>query len=396
MNKVTAAFSSTLFSNYFLIGLALAQPTPILITQGLDGQTSNGWSIVPIISGDGTTVCFSSNASNLSSDDNNGRYDRFLWRNNVVVNLSDTPTGTQGNKDAYAYGGCALSFSGRYIAFATAATNTDPGLTSAGGVIYVDTVSGDRISFSAPESADAPGDSFSHAVHGISDDGKKVLFSGPSVYSTDELGNSTWRLQLYLWNKESNISTLITKTTAGNPASFSNYDGASMSSRGRYIYFASVAPDITFPHLTEPAGYGSPNWYTIDMNTGAVTRFTGEQRGRINPNGSKIFLAKNEVGIFSRPLGDPNFTLLHGYSNETTGVYSLSETGKYAVLDLDYDAGIFNTETGVAIPLPGSSISASLSRNGSKVVYDSLSGGTYPALTFDIYLSSTNLSPDAP
>jgi len=132
------------------------------------------------------------------------------------------------------------------------------------------------------------------------------------------------------------------------------------------------------------------------MSSGAVTRFNSESTGLLSPNGSKIYKQQNEVGIFSRPLGDPNFTLLHGYSNETSQLFSLSETGKYAVIDLDYDAGIVNTETGDAIPLPGYSGSAYLSRNGSKVVYDSFSSGVYPDLRFDVYHKSTELSPDEP
>ncbi len=70
-----------------------------LVSQGTRGETSNGWSDWPSVSGDGRYVAFSSAGDNLVSDDTNGAIDVFVHDRltQQTQRVSVSTAGAEGN-----------------------------------------------------------------------------------------------------------------------------------------------------------------------------------------------------------------------------------------------------------------------------------------------------------
>jgi len=141
--------------------------------------TANGYSDNPSMSADGRYEAFVSDATNLVATDTNNARDVFLFdsQTNTVRLLSKSQQGVQGNA---ASNNPALSGTGRWVAFASDATNLIFGDTNGFSDIYaVDTVTGliNRVSLSSSgDQANNP--SFRPA---ISQDGRYVVFESTAT-----------------------------------------------------------------------------------------------------------------------------------------------------------------------------------------------------------------------
>lgn len=94
------------------------------------GKAAGGCS-VPSISEDGTTVAFCGYTSHLVKGDNNNLWDIFLWQNGTagLKRISLTSTGgerNQGTESASRVVAPSISGNGKYVAFATTASNMVP------------------------------------------------------------------------------------------------------------------------------------------------------------------------------------------------------------------------------------------------------------------------------
>src|SRR5213595_159425 len=98
------------------------------------GNEGNGGSGGPAISADGRFVAFASYASNLVPGDTNGVADVFVHdrQTGTTKRVSVNSAGTQGNGGS---GSPAISADGRFVAFSSYATNLVPGDTN--GVVDV-------------------------------------------------------------------------------------------------------------------------------------------------------------------------------------------------------------------------------------------------------------------
>lgn len=88
-----------------------------------EGNEANLHSRQPAISGDGRYITFMSEASNLVDDDSNGVVDAFLHdrQSGTTRRVSLSPTGAE--SDGESYEPVAISTDGRYVSFASDATN---------------------------------------------------------------------------------------------------------------------------------------------------------------------------------------------------------------------------------------------------------------------------------
>ena len=269
--------------------------TTIRITDG------NDWSRMPAISGDGRYVTFDSAASNLVPGDINGVYDVFLW---------DRATGTttritDGNHDSQMP---VISADGRTIAFTSEASNlapeepnyfdrdvfvwkADTGTTTriTDSVWYLQEdsfasdISGDGryVTFASYSSILVPNDtneredvflwdsvtgtitrvSEDQAQGGsVSDDGRFV------VYNASWLGT-----QVFLWDATTGQTTHITKGTYGG-----SFEGG-ISADGRYVTLQSWAPNLV-PDDTN----GVADVFVWDRLTETMTRITDGDGDSVN------------------------------------------------------------------------------------------------------------------
>ena len=140
-----------------------------------DGTPGNGWSGAPAISGDGRYVSFRSVAQNLVPRDSNGRYDVFVHDRHTgqTSRVSIASDGKQGNGDCF---GSAISADGRYVAFASKASNLVADDTNGKDDVFVhDRHTGQTIRVSiASDGEESSGYSFAPS---ISPNGMFVAFS---------------------------------------------------------------------------------------------------------------------------------------------------------------------------------------------------------------------------
>ncbi len=103
------------------------ETTRISVSTG--GSEANAASRSPHISGDGRYVAFASEASNLVTGDTNERIDVFVHDRDtgVTTRVSVSSTGAQGDEESL---DPCLSFDGRYVAFISEATNLVAGDTN--------------------------------------------------------------------------------------------------------------------------------------------------------------------------------------------------------------------------------------------------------------------------
>ena len=107
-----------------------------LVSKASSGQFANGRSLAPAISGDGQIIAFQSRASNLAAGDSNAADDIYVHdRRTAITSLvSVTTNGTVGNA---ASSDPAVSDDGRYVAFASDASNLVPGDTNSTTDVFV-------------------------------------------------------------------------------------------------------------------------------------------------------------------------------------------------------------------------------------------------------------------
>lgn len=114
--------------------------TTSLVSVDMSAGEANGHSGYASVSGDGTAIAFGSLATDLISGDSNGRIDVFSRSGGSTARVSVNGGNVEGDIDSDL---TAISATGRYVVFRSAATNLDPADTSSDDDIFLrDTLSG--------------------------------------------------------------------------------------------------------------------------------------------------------------------------------------------------------------------------------------------------------------
>jgi len=207
-----------------------------LAADGSEGNADSGW---PAISADGRWVVFASDASNLVPGDTNGASDVFLvdLQGGGIERISVSAAGTQANGASTQP---AISGNGRYIAFSSNATNLFSSATSGQQEVYLlDRSNGSLQWVSRP----LPGrtNNGSSIEPAISSDGNWVAFSSSS---SQLVSNDTSLLRdIFLWSRTSGTILRITETASGADADSVSYVPA-ISADGRYVVFRTYASNL--------------------------------------------------------------------------------------------------------------------------------------------------------
>ncbi len=242
----TESNPNTITSDIYVRDLATGATTLVSRESGVSGAKAHGGSSSPSISADGRHVAFVSSADNLSPD---GPF--FMTRVYVrdlatastqLVSRASGVAGAAGNNGSDQP---SISADGRHVAFASNATNLDPGDGDTASDVYVRDLDTNQTTLAsvATTVGDKGGGAFCCATS-ISADGTRVSFESAS--SNLSPADNDGYLDVYVRDLEAQTTTLASRATGAAGAN-SNGEAASLSSLsadGRYVSFGSSATNL--------------------------------------------------------------------------------------------------------------------------------------------------------
>ncbi len=240
----------------------------VSVADGVPGAEANGASSYPAMTGDGRYVAFVSSATNLVAADTNGHADVFVrdLEAGTTRLVSVANNGQQGNDDSSLGLPPSISADGRYVAFASKATNLGDGITVGTDHVYVRDLVAGTTEVVDVSSTGARADAQSTAPS-LSDDGRYVTFeSAASNLSPLVNGNTA---HIYRHDLQSGTTNLVDLTPAGQPGggfAHNGQFGTALSADGRYAVFFSNAADLISGNDTNE----SDDVFVRDFNAAAV------------------------------------------------------------------------------------------------------------------------------
>jgi uncharacterized repeat protein (TIGR01451 family) len=333
-----------------------------LVSRGAGGAATNDHSNEPAISANGRYIAYTSLATNISPSVTPGYSNVFVY---------DRQTGTTSLVSVALGGGAANAFSstpslsadGRYIAFASSASNLIAGDTNVFNVdVFVrDMVLGttERVSVRPDGSEIVRADS---VFPSISADGQKVAFgvynnilAGPPPVSQPNFHHG-----IYVRDRSAGTTTLVSARPDGTPTDTLSEIDPMISANGRYVMFVS--------------------WEDLDPNF-------PDSMDEIDGPYSDVFVRDLQTGVTDRvSLPFPG-----GPVEESGGRASISGNGRYVAYVANDNGGvrirdrIANTTTVITapggVPADGQMDSPAMSEDGSLVFFESYATNLVPGDT---------------
>ena len=226
------------------------------------GTQGNGASHQPAISADGRFVAFESFATNLAGGDTNGWSDVFVRdRQAKKTNRASVATGgKQGHGESW---GASISGDGRFVAFASSASDLVAGDTNGCWDVFVhDQQTGQttRVSI-ASDGTEANGLSYGPS---ISADGRFVAFT--SFASNLVAGDTNGDYDVFVHDRDTGQTTRVSVASGGTEANEGSYD-PSISADGQLVAFHSFARNLVAGDTN-----GASDVFVHDRQTGGTTR----------------------------------------------------------------------------------------------------------------------------
>jgi len=228
----------------------LAAPLQAQLTTRIDlapnGQQANGYAAMMVvsdhwISADNRFVAFASRASNLVVGDTNGVADVFVYdrTTGALERVSVATGGSEANADSGQFG-LSISGDGRFVAFASSASNLVAGDNNATDDIFVrDRQLGTTTRVSV-DSQGAEGNDIS-SFPSICADGSWVAFA--SFASNLVAGDTNQSCDCFVHHLQTGATERVSVSSSGAQAGSSSV-GPQLSADGRFVAFASYASNL--------------------------------------------------------------------------------------------------------------------------------------------------------
>lgn len=213
------------------------------------GAQTNDASLLPAINEDGCVVAFKSSASNIVTDDRNGKIDVFVRDRSASVTervtVTDIP-GTESNDNSFPP---ALSADGRFVAFGSLASNLLRGDFNSGPDVFVyDRLAKVMEILTLVEDGNGigrGGGGVPDAPPSVSADGNFVAFAS----SADDLvaNDRNEASDVFVYDRSSHATTLLSVISSGSQQGRSASGpsaGAAISADGCVVAFYSDASNI--------------------------------------------------------------------------------------------------------------------------------------------------------
>ncbi len=220
-----------------------AETTRVSISS--EGVQGNGHSHFPSISADGRFVAFHSTAFNLVPDDTNDRLDVFVHDRTLGMTRR-VSVNSKGEQGIFESDFADISGNGRFVAFRSRATNLVPGDTNSKlDVFRHDLETGETIRVSVSSNgAQADADCINAA---ISYDGRYVAFASRAGTLHDDYG-SVW-FDVYVHDCLTSETDIVSVNADGIQGD-DHSDEPVVSADGRYLAFLSWASNLVVGETT--------------------------------------------------------------------------------------------------------------------------------------------------
>ena len=236
--------------------------TTTVVSKSSGGVLGDASSTHPAISRDGKFVAYASNATNLVAGDTNGNRDVFLFEvaTGTTTRVSIDGAGNEGDgisEDP------AISADGTKIAFTSAATNLVAGDVNARNDVFVrDTSTGTTVRVSVDSSGlEANSNS---SVPAISADGNLVVFL--SVANNLVPADTNHRRDVFVHDCTTGMTTRVNLGAGGVEADSESFQ-PNISGDGRVVAFRSIAANLVPGDVNQKF-----DAFAVDVATGALER----------------------------------------------------------------------------------------------------------------------------
>lgn len=225
-----------------VLGLGACNWT-VIVSRNADGEQGNHFVSRPVISADGRYVAFDSRADNFVPGDTNAVDDVF-WKDVVsgeIRRVSVDSGGVESN-DASVFS--SMSRDGRYVAFASIASNLVPGDTNDATDVFVHDVIAGQTTRVSVDSGGNQADGHS-AGPKISADGRYVAFTSDAanLVAGDTNGLTGDPVDVFVHDRNLGVTTRVSVMTGGGQATGGSYLPW-ISGDGRFVAFHSFADDL--------------------------------------------------------------------------------------------------------------------------------------------------------
>ena len=291
---------------------------------GVEGDYGSG---NPYISADGRYVVFESHATNLVAGDLNLEQDVFIHdrQTGTTKRVSVSSQGVEGDDFSWM---AAISSDGRYVVFASHASNLVAGDTNGDADIFVhdrQTSMTERLSVGL-QGAEANNLSVSPS---ISADGRYVAFQ--SSASNLVVGDSNGAHDIFIYDRQTNVTERVSVNSQGVEGNNTS-DTPSISGNGRWVTFRSLADNL------DPLDMNSNNdIFVRDRLTNETKRVSVDYRGQgggracasplISANGGYVVFQSYSNNLVPEDLNDVADIFVHDMQSGITERISVNSSG---------------------------------------------------------------------
>ena len=291
----------------------LRTDTTISVTAGANGPSTG-----PVLSADGRYVTFASEASNLVDDDTNGTGDVFVYDRQTATftRITVDSSGAESNGLADPL---AISDDGRHVTFISNAPNLVPDDTNDRADVFVhDRKTGSTTRVSVDSSGAQANDHSGGIVADSREVGGSISGDGryvafPSLASNLVSGDTNESDDVFVHDRRSGTTTRVSVDSTHTEGNNASYD-PSISDDGRYIAFASLASNLVSGDTNHHADV-----FVRDPRTATTHRVSTDATGA----------QANDGSLFPSLSGDGRYvaftslasTLVPGDTNQVTDLF---------------------------------------------------------------------------
>lgn len=281
-------------------------------------------------SDDGRFIAFQSGSTNLVAGDTNGASDIFVrdQETGTTSRISVSTLGIEGNATSDA---ASISADGRYIAFRSSANNLVAGDTNGAQDIFVhdrDTGETTRVSV---DSGGIEGNAFCLQPT-ISGDGRYVSFA--SFASNLVAGDTNGAPDVFVHDRQTGQTTRVSTATGGGEGNGS-VSQQYVSHDGRYVVFTSNSTNLVggdtngaddiFLHDRQTGETSR-----VSVGSGEVEANDGSTRGSISDDGRYVSFMSTASNLVANDTNSTNDAFLFDRETGTTVRVSVDSTGAEA------------------------------------------------------------------